>query len=292
MTTVKMNVEDVIKVAAQSGEARIRRAAMLMAYGWNCSHQADEVDFRLEGFVQFIKPPNDFTSEQMEMFRSDFRAWTIGNGLMELVTALEGVLDFLHMVLIRSEFKLKNKRSKEAEKACRKFEQQGLALKFAQLERRFHIHTGFGTHFETLTAARNCLTHRHGIVAEKDCNDDGTLDLTWLGANTSITEPNGREHSLSLEKTDPLDTSKFEGEGNAILNIEWVDRSMKFSLGERIDMSPRELQEICQFSILTCLKLSQHSINWLLDQGVEVNNGVPVPEPTVNVYLEEIVDEG
>ncbi|MEQ8640447.1 MAG: hypothetical protein RIE31_07575 [Alphaproteobacteria bacterium] len=288
MTTLSLNVDEAITMATRAGDTRVTRAAMLMAYGWNCSIEASEADFHLDGFIQLINAPRDPTPTQMDAFRDDYRAWIIGNGFRELVAALEPLLDFVHMVIAYADARMKNKRSRDANQACDKFERHGLALKFDQLRRRHGIDTRLSDHFETLTQARNCLTHRGGIVTDKDCNTGDGLRITWLGFDSSITEGGGREHVLTLDSKGPIDSSKFEGEDNPKLNIEWVNREALFRPGRRIYLPPRTLQEICHMGSLVCAELNRHAINWFLDHGVNVNGGVPVPPPKVEIYLDAI----
>lgn len=292
MTTLNLNVDEAITLATRTGDSRVTRAAMLMAYGWNCSVEARDADFHLDGFIQLINAPRDPPPAQMEAFRDDYRAWIIGNGFRELVAALESVLDFVHMVIAHADARLKNKRARDANKECDRFERLGLALKFDHLRKRHGIDTGLSDHFETLTLARNCLTHRGGIVTDKDCNADGGLRITWLGFDSAITEPAGREHVLTLDSKGPIDSSKFEGEGNPKLNLECVNRAALFKPGERVYIPPRTLQEICHMGSLACAELNRHAINWFLDRGINVNGGVPVPAPKVDIYLDAIGPDG
>lgn len=288
MVTLRLNVDEAIRIAAQAAEAGVIRTAMLIAHGWNCSIEACAADFHLEGFIQFINAPRDLTPEQMEAFRADYRAWVVGNGIQELVAALEPLLDTLHAVIAHGVLSLKKMHARDVKKACRQFEQLGLASKLEKLKNLYGVDADLSGHYETLTKARNCLTHRGGIVADKDCNAEGRLRITWLGFDSSITEGSGREHVLTLDTIGPIDSSKFEGEGNPKLNISWTDRAVEFFPGERIYVSPRQLQEICHMGSLTCFRLRQRAINWFLDNGIYVNNGVPVPEPTVEIYLDLI----
>lgn len=288
MTTIRISVDEFIRLTARTGTARITRGSMLMACGWNTASRAEAVDTHLPGFIQLIDAPRDLTPVQLEGFRNDYRAWIVGNGFRELIAVLESVLDSIHMILAYSEHSLKRKHGRETKKACAAFERLGLSPKFARLEKRYGIDLDLSGHFETLTLARNCLTHRDGIVTEKDCNADGRLRITWLGVDSSIVEGGGREHVLTLDTIGPIDSTKFEGDENPKLNIAWVERELTVAPGQRIYIPPRQLQEICSMGSMVCLRLCQRTINWCLSRGIAVNNGVPVPEPTVEIYLDAI----
>lgn len=288
MPIQSVNIEKAVDLVAESGRSAATRASMLMAYALNAAAQAPNASFHLPGFIQLIEAPQALTSEELNRFRAEFRNWTVGNGLRELLQGTETFLNHLYRLTLSVErqcFKLPRDR---ATKLLRTFERTGVGAKFETLQRRYGFRTEFCRHFHSLTWARNCLTHRQGIVAKDDCSADGAFHLTWLGVDARATEGDGTEHFFTYDTPGPLDTSKFKGSGQPRLMVEFVDRDRPFPRGERISVSARELQEICSMAFYTCCKLHQLTINWLLDSGLPVNGGRRMEEPTARLLIEPI----
>jgi hypothetical protein len=285
MARLLVNPEQAIDLAAASGRALVTRASMLMAYALNAANQAKDAAYHLPGFVQFVDAPQDLSPEEMEKFRVDYRNWIVGNGLRALLEDTETFLNALYRIAIDAERHLHRMSDGKAKKLIVDFDKMGVSGKLAVLKQRYRFDTGFSQYVRSLTQARNCLTHRHGIVGAEDCKPGGALELTWLGMDAKITEGDGTEHVISLETLGPFDSSKFSEEGTPQLTAIMVDRHLRFGKGERVTVPARSLQEICSMISYTCLKLRQLMLNWLLQQGVRVNNGKLVPDPAATLSL-------
>lgn len=291
MIKLTVNVEQAIDLAVESGRAAARRASMLMAYGLNASAEAANAGFHLPGFIQLVDAPGDLSPAQMEHFKADFRNWIVANGFQELLGGTETFLNGLYRMVISAERHLGRTRDGPAKKLIRKFERSGVSRKLDILERRYGFDTGFAHYFRSLTQARNCLAHRQGIVADEDCDSDGTFRLIWLGMDAMITESDGTKHFISPETLGPINGSKFSDGGNPQLTAMMVDRNLRFAKGNSIAVPARSLQEICTMTSYTCLKLRQLTFNWLLEQGITVNGGQPVPDPVATIFIDEIGPE-
>lgn len=285
MARLHASPEQAIDLATESGRAMVTRASMLMAYALNAADQAKDAAYHLPGFVQFVDAPRELSSEELEKFRADHRNWIIGNGLRTLMEGTETFLNALYRIAINAERHLHRMRDAKAKKLIADFDKMGVSGKLAVLKQRYRFDTGFGHYFRSLTQARNCLTHRHGIVGAEDCKAGGALELSWLGMDAKITEGDGTEHVISLETRGPFDSSEFSKKGTAQLTAVMVDRHLRFRKGERVTVPARSLQEICSMISYTCLKLRQLLLNWLLAQGVRINNGKPVLDPEAALFL-------
>lgn len=89
----------------------------------------------------------------------------------------------------------------------------------------------------SINAARNCLTHRAGVVSQIDC-DDGQKSLTvkWRKMAFILTSPDGTQREIS-------GPTVIEGGGS--LGKRLTDCNKTFDLGDRIDFAVGEIQEIC-----------------------------------------------
>lgn len=284
--TLELEVNEAIEMIVQNGLHVPKRASMLMAYGVNASNLYADINHQLPGFIQLIDVPKKLTPEDRERLKTDFRNWCIGNGFRELIEGMEAFLNALYHVIAPADLYFKGKPTEKAESAIKKFEHLGVWEKLTELEKRYGFKTGMGHYYESLTQARNCLTHRKGIVGEKDTRKKGGLELEWLGIDARIEETDGTEHVITLDTLGPIESSQFNTNDNAKLQLTYVNRSLKFNNGDLLEVPPRSLQEICSMSIYTIAKLHQLIMNWLLEHGIHLNDGKPLNDPKAQMLLE------
>lgn len=284
---ISVDVKHAVDLTADVGKAAARRASMLMAYGLNSENLAPNADFHLPGFIQLVDAPRKLSSPEMDAFRSEFRDWIVANGFRELLEGMEVFSNSYHRIALNAEIHLGSIGRRKADKLLKQFEKLGVGGKLKLLERRYGFETGFAHYFDSLTRARNCLTHRQGVVGDKDCEEASELRITWLGIDAEITEHDGTKHFIGPETLGPFDSSKFNQGGNAQLTAIMVDRELVFQRGEHVIIPPRHLQEICSMTAYTSLKMRQLLLNWLIKKGLNVNNGQPVQDPIASISLEE-----
>ncbi|MCW9054883.1 MAG: hypothetical protein OQJ98_02820 [Candidatus Pacebacteria bacterium] len=284
--TLELEVNEAIEMIVQNGLHIPKRASMLMAYGVNASNLFADINHQLPGFIQLIDVPKNLSPNDREHLKTDFRNWCIGNGFRELIEGIEAFLNSLFQIIAPTDLYFKGKSSEKAKGAIEKFERFGVWDKLTHLEKRYGFRTEMGHYFESLTQARNCLTHRNGIVGEKDTKKKGYLELEWLGIDIRIEESDGTEHIITLDTLGPIESSKFNTQDNAKMHCTYVNRSLKFNNGDFLEVPPRSLQEICSMSIYTIAKLHQLIMNWLLEYGIHLNNGMPLNDPKAQMLLE------
>ena len=106
-----------------------------------------------------------------------------------------------------------------------------------------------------------------------------------MGIDGTITESDGTEHSITPDTVGPFDSRTFSQDANPQLTVTIVERILTFGTGDRVEIPPRALQEIYFLTVHTCQILRQLALNWMLDQGIPINGGIPVPPPTVGQSL-------
>ena len=284
-TRLSVPADQAIELLVQDGCASAQRASMLMALGLNSADQATDAGFHLSGFMQFFDASEEISEQHELAFRDDYRSWMVGNGFRTLFEGLETFLNALFHLLGQAALKLGHSSRSKIKKQTRDFEHRSVARKLAFLKEHYGLDTGHLGYFQSLTQARNCLTHRAGQVGDVDCGSTGYLELRWLGFSATIAEADGTVHEITLDTPGDIDSRRFSNEGPAKLTLTIVERALRFEEGEHIDIKPRTLQEICFLFSYTCLKLHQLSVNWLLDLGLHVNGGKKMEEPKVTPYV-------
>ena len=284
-TRLSVPADRAIELLAQAGCASAQRASMLIALGLNSADQAADASFHLPGFLQFFDTSEEISELHALAFRDDYRSWMVGNGFRTLFEGLETFLDALFRLLGEIELELGHNSRSKIKKQTSNFERRGVAGKLAFLKEHYGLDTGHLDYLQSLTQARNCLTHRAGQVRDVDCGSTGYLELRWLGFSATIAEADGTVHEITLDTLGDIDSRRFSNDGPAKLTLKIVERALRFEEGENIDIKPRTLQEICFLFSFTFLKLHQLSVNWLLDLGMHVNGGNKMEEPKVTPYV-------
>jgi hypothetical protein len=214
----------------QSALTGIQRAHVFMRFGAQGVSVCDFDGTRLPGRKDLSIVPEPMPQEVLDSYLAQFRAWVVGMGLRELVETYCQFLDevYGHGLAILS--------PPDHERLQRTFEQASLREKVRRLRQEMGIDGGFSEHFETLTAARNALTHGTGTVRARDCTDGNELVITWRGLEVYFTGEDGVRYRVGgepreMQLREPLETIT-------------VDRQRRWARGEKVELSAYDLAEI------------------------------------------------
>lgn len=209
----------------------IHRAYIFMRFGAQGVHVSNFEDTELPGRNQLLIVPEPMPKEMLQDYLIRFRAWIVGNGLRELTEAYSKFLDEVY------DRALGILSTPDQDRRLRTFAQASLREKVRRLRHEMNIDGGFSQHFESLTAARNALTHGTGTVRERDCTDGNELVITWRGLEVYFTGEDGVRYRIGdepkeMKLREPLETVT-------------VDRERRWPRGERVVLAASELAEIC-----------------------------------------------
>jgi len=280
------NIEHVVNSATDTGQASTQRVSMLMAFGLNASHEADAATFHLPGFIQYIDAPKNLSLVEAAQIKEEFRIWVVASGFRDLHQGMESFLNALYHIILIAECKLGKIHKSKVDGTLKQFERKGLSRKFEFVYKKYGFDTAFSEYFNSLAQARNCLTHRNGIVGNEDLKGESSFKVNWLGLDAEIVEHDGTIHPISSDTLGPFNSDEFHQGGKAKLTTIFTTRTLSFGSGERIEIPPRSLQEICSMTSYTCLKFRQLTLNWLIDKGADINSGVHLSEPAAELVME------
>ena len=91
----------------------------------------------------------------------------------------------------------------------------------------------------SLSNARNCLAHTAGVVGTRHANAEGLLEVRWIGLQPRLNE--GDKQTL----LPPAIVEPIYVPGGGIIELIVAERVKRFELGQKIDLTPNELHEIC-----------------------------------------------
>jgi hypothetical protein len=257
MKEISINL-DVLKDTALRG---IRRATVFMGLGINAAADETFKNYELDKYtpIQFI--PNNLNDKVINHFKKEFEYWIIMNGLRELNESFSLFLDeVFHTCAIVS-----NSNSKQVNrKIINNFSRLSLREKVIKLEELFFVKVKHSKYIYSINKARNCYTHRKGIVSIEDCKNC-VLEIKWISLDLSILLEDNEIINPELPLKDPI---KLKTAGK--VQYKYVDRKIQFHVGEVIRLTPKQLSEICYFFKIVVDEVMIELYQFLQTSGIEV----------------------
>jgi hypothetical protein len=175
---------------------------------------------------------------------SAWRNWVLKNGFRDIAELISVVLEEAHKVLTIYSLigrqsageKLEATELSTRDKEISKFHRLSLSDKLDWLlgQPDFSIPSEKLEEVRSINAARNCLSHRSGVVGERDKTEGDALVVKWLGLDATV-----EVEGVEIPFDPPMHLEKG---GNLITRL--VRRTKSFQLGDRINFDQREFSEI------------------------------------------------
>lgn len=244
----------------------VHRAAAFMGLGLNAAYDKEFNNYQLVPITQIEVLPSNLNIDSISHLKNEFALWIIAGGLNELIEGFESFLIKIHSIpLVINLFNGKMSRP-EARKERKSFSHIGLGGKLRLLRENHNLILENTPYLESLAFARNCFTHRHGIVGQEDLkNGESDLTIEWKGMEIFVSTPEGEEIPLI-----PSEGRKsiFLQKGGGVKLRPNIVRSLKFSKGQLIHFSPHNLAEICLFMKGFSREIIQEAEAYLKKQGI------------------------
>jgi len=258
---IQIDLDNILEVAYLG----VRRASIFMGLGVNAVLDPNYKAYQLTHITKLQLVPDNANEETLTHFKEEFKTWVEGNGLRELIETYSIFLDALHnaCLLVRG--------SKEgidiASIATNQdtFQKQGFPNKLSQLRSNYSVGPKHADYMVSLNKARNCLTHRRGIVAKEDADSEKGLKVAWLGMETFVQTPSGER--LSLMNIPP--EGVFVKDGGTVC-MQFVERVKHFELHSLVRFTTRELGEICWFFQQEAQSTLMSAVEYAKVSGIEV----------------------
>lgn len=239
-----------------------RRAAVFLGLGVNAARDPEFSAYGLTDIadMQLIRSNHDESA--VRSFKLEFESWIAGNGLRELLEAFAHFLDQSFEACLTVREVQRNKRMPAFE-AIRKFDRETFPNKLGLIHQEFQVTPERSSFLISLQRARNCLTHRRGVVGSRDCNNSDTLVVNWRGMDIVVREPTGVETHLP---TAIMGSTILKDGGDVLLRF--VDRECRFTQGDVLRVEPRDLAEICWYVVQESKRLTGSAISYAKSCGV------------------------
>lgn len=248
---VEIGIDRIVEIL----KAGVRRTAAFMGLGVNAAIDPEFNKVALPGSITNMHLLPEISEEMFPEIKREFAIWVQAGGFRELCESLEQYLTAIYRAGLYMRASQNGKIPRGTMIHIPKtFLHRGIRVKLDMLLADFGVGPQYPDHLSSFWDARNCLTHRRGIVGEEDVCADGVLRLKWLGLDMLFVSHDGTERLLGLG-FEPFET----GEGGS-LAVRLAERVKEYRVGEQLALSPHDLHEICW----SCLRASDQVVASLL----------------------------
>jgi hypothetical protein len=241
----------------------LRRAYVFLGLGLNAAIDPNHVNFHLPGKFTLSFIPEGQSSEEIKEFKEEFGRWIVANSLREVIESLAITLDRGHEICLA----VANRKGIEAS-ALSAFLRKGVVGKLVAWSNELGIQTPLKDHFFSITTARNCFSHRRGVLGKEDCDAAGRFVLRYLRPEFLIKAPSGKETIVPPDFQEPI-LAKDGG----VFQMRIVENEKEFTVGSLLVLSPLEVRDILWTVWNTGLALKSGIIEFCKKNGVMVTEG-------------------
>jgi len=266
ISPITINFDEITEIA----KVGVNRAYIFMGFAVNMSLNPHFSDFEVSDSPNLLLVSQNISDSERHEFKGEFANWAIANGLRDLNEYFEVFLDQIYnCALIIESWSIQSAGGEfdNSRNALRvnKFQKIGMVEKFKVLEKELSISIKFAEELLSIKRARNCLTHRLGIVDSKDLTDDNCMIISWRILELYGYEPDGSEY------IPPQDKFPMKFPENSPVKRRFVIQKKSILLGERIIFYPTELKEICLTHLIAIDQVKDSFITFAMQKGVILN---------------------
>jgi hypothetical protein len=235
--TLKISFPKIMEISLKG----INRSYIFIGFGVNAIDQHSFNNYSLDRYSPIQIVPSTEDATKIDNYKNNFKIWLIGCGLRELTESFSIFIDKIYQACTLAAIS-KGKINKDSGlNSIHKFPNNQYDQKLRKLNSDYNISLTNEEHFCSIIKARNCITHRLGIVDQRDMTDDEHLRIRWFGIDLYVRE-NNNETKLDLPLKEPLLLEK----GGEIISRN-AERNLLFNKNELIKLNPHNIYEICLF---------------------------------------------
>jgi hypothetical protein len=269
MNQIHINFPNIQEIAMKG----VRRTAVFMGLGVNAANDPDFKQYELTKLteIQFIPPNVD--ENTLTNFKTEFGRWVVGCGLRELIETFSVFLDRVYFACLLIGASCNQIPHDKVESRNKKFQRDGLRDKLDTLRNNFGVGTSHSGFLLSINQARNCVTHRRGIVGPEDCSSGSELVVKWEGIDIYAETPDGKVISLQ-----PVPEGGVHLPEGGHVKVKISERSRVFAMKSVVSFSPRELAEICHFVLRMTGDVIQSAETYAKNSGVPMTSNMPASQ--------------
>lgn len=262
---------DIIKDIAYRG---VRRTACFLAFGLNSVNASDFGNYNLRDFSFYEFLTRSENKEDTIIAVEEYRIWILQSGFRDLIESFSIFIDrvFAACYIISHSNNLID--MNELDRDYKKFTKQSIADRLFRLKTEFQVSCTHEDAIISIYKARNCFTHRQGIVGTTDAGDDSSFAVHWVAIDGFTVDSSGVRTPVPIAQNEP-----FLWKKDHTLLLEQANRSRMFAVGERLLFDANEVTEVCYFTLLCADELIANAIAFAKVKGIQVQEPTQTQGP-------------
>lgn len=245
----------------------IRRASAFLNIGLHAVRDIESIGFGIDAGTIYHFWPEDLPEGVKNEVATEYEAWLLGSCLKELDIFYSLFLDEVWFAI--QLLSLHGKPLSTEQKFDEKFAKNtNVANKQKIIAEKLLIDDHYDQ-LNSLSLARNCLTHAAGIVRRGfDCNNENRdmLVLRWRAMDTYAVRSGVEIKMVSF----PFDTWQLPGEGEIQIVMRFNDQSQVFPADSKVVLDQTVIAQLCLFYDIICNEVIQGCMNLYRKNGIEV----------------------
>jgi hypothetical protein len=245
----------------------LQRSIEMVSFGLQAADTASVSELSIPGNFLKLAPAQDLALDP-NAAKQEFRAWVLACGFRDIVDSLGNTLEWVRetcyywsrpgKVMLTSDNRLllqpqcpPEEVDAKVVKTYPRFDRLPLPNKFEHLENTYQLNLPVSKDaILSLNAARNCLTHRRGIVRPADLRkpSDQGLIVHIYKFDFMVSGPRGIRHT---------DNQQIILEDGETFSFRVISVERNFPLGERITFTPAEYNDVCSTFLIFALDLDK-----------------------------------
>jgi hypothetical protein len=247
---VNINLDAIFEPARKG----VARGYTFAGFAINAANDPRLTEFHLRSKASLRFVPDPTSPELLASHKKEFAIWALGNGFREAMEAFGVTLDRIYEACLAADEAAQGREGRADPKALEDFRARaGIYGKVRIVREEFQLETSIPDDFRSLNLARNCLSHRRGIVGEQDCNEDGQLVIKFLTMELSIAHADGRE--TRVDET-VLESGGVIVKDGGMLQARVVEHRIPFRVGSILTLTPENMEGLF-FSIMNAIQWLQ-----------------------------------
>lgn len=218
---------------------------------WLSSNEVSEEELRARK-AQHAEDP-----QRLRDYKREWLHWAIHNAFTETIESFELFLTQIFHALrcfsSSDEGKLSPTLVPTLREEARKFAKFGLRRQLHELEKQcgMSFPNDDRESLNSLSIARNCITHAKGVVRATDCDPSGYLKVAWRPSVHVLGYPDGSFKEAAV--------GDYVAEGQ-MLGMRTITRQRLYKAGVPIWLSSQDLLEVCYF-LYRCVAIVMKHVN-------------------------------
>ena len=209
-------------------EREAARIKCFVAFSINCGEKPDLREFSVSTPMRFglSQEEAENNPELVNLLKSEYNTWIAAVAFGQLSELLALYLDDIYLFLSVSHGLARGTLDKLL-RAYPRFSKKSLNDKIQTLDHTYSLGAIYMDVVRSMSTIRNCIIHRHGIVAGDDLNEADKATLRWKGVDMTWT------FGSRLGRIPPEHRGPITKEIGDSVKIEIVMKKKSFGLGEK-----------------------------------------------------------